>query len=56
MLKQSLTEKQRELVYMSVGAVEHKNKKGSIKKYVTYKFVDSVQEERGPPQTTILNL
>ncbi|MBW1857032.1 MAG: IS1634 family transposase, partial [Deltaproteobacteria bacterium] len=36
-------------------AVEHKNKKNH-RKYRTYKLVDSVRTERGPRQTTVLNL
>jgi len=40
---------------MFIRAVEHKNKKNS-RKYRTYKLVDSVRTERGPRQTTILNL
>ena len=40
---------------MFIRAVEHKNKKNR-RKYLTYKLVDSVRTERGPRQTTILNL
>lgn len=40
---------------MFIRAVEHKDKKNS-RKYRTYKLVDSVRTERGPRQTTILNL
>jgi len=40
---------------MFIRAVEHKNKKNR-KKYTTYKLVDSVRTERGPRQTTVLNL
>jgi Transposase DDE domain len=40
---------------MFIRAVEHKNKKNS-RKYCTYKLVDSVRTERGPRQTTVLNL
>ena len=40
---------------MFIRAVEHKNKKNH-RKYRTYKLVDSVRTERGPRQTTILNL
>jgi len=40
---------------MFIRAVEHKNKK-SNRKYRTYKLVDSVRTERGPRQTTVLNL
>ena len=40
---------------MFIRAVEHKNKKNR-KKYRTYKLVDSVRTERGPRQTTVLNL
>ena len=40
---------------MFIRAVEHKNKKNG-KKYRTYKLVDSVRTERGPRQTTVLNL
>ncbi|MBW1959754.1 MAG: IS1634 family transposase [Deltaproteobacteria bacterium] len=40
---------------MFIRAVEHKNKKNH-RKYRTYKLVDSVRTERGPRQTTVLNL
>ena len=40
---------------MFIRAVEHTNKKNS-RKYRTYKLVDSVRTERGPRQTTVLNL
>ena len=40
---------------MFIRAVEHKNKKNR-RKYRTYKLVDSVRTERGPRQTTVLNL
>ena len=40
---------------MFIRAVEHKDKKNS-RKYLTYKLVDSVRTERGPRQTTVLNL
>ena len=40
---------------MFIRAVEHKNKKNR-KSYRTYKLVDSVRTERGPRQTTVLNL
>jgi len=40
---------------MYIRAVEHENHK-SRRKYRTYKLVDSVRTERGPRQTTILNL
>lgn len=40
---------------MFIRAVEHKGKKNS-RKYRTYKLVDSVRTERGPRQTTVLNL
>ncbi len=40
---------------MFIRAVEHKNKKNH-RKYCTYKLVDSVRTERGPRQTTVLNL
>ena len=40
---------------MFIRAVEHKNKKNK-RKYCTYKLVDSVRTERGPRQTTVLNL
>jgi hypothetical protein len=40
---------------MFIRSVEHKNKKNG-KKYLTYKLVDSVRTERGPRQTTVLNL
>ena len=40
---------------MFIRTVEHKNKKNH-KKYRTYKLVDSVRTERGPRQTTVLNL
>ena len=43
------------LQFMFIRTVEHKNKKNS-KKYLTYKLVDSVRTERGPRQTTVLNL
>ena len=43
------------LLYMFIRTVEHKNKKNS-RKYRTYKLVDSVRTERGPRQTTVLNL
>ena len=40
---------------MFIRIVEHKNKKNR-RKYRTYKLVDSVRTERGPRQTTVLNL
>jgi len=40
---------------MFIRTVEHKNKKNH-RKYRTYKLVDSVRTERGPRQTTVLNL
>jgi len=40
---------------MFIRAVEHTNKKNR-RKYRTYKLVDSVRTERGPRQTTVLNL
>lgn len=40
---------------MFIRTVEHKNKKNR-RKYRTYKLVDSVRTERGPRQTTVLNL
>jgi len=40
---------------MFIRAVEHKDKKNR-RKYRTYKLVDSVRTERGPRQTTVLNL
>jgi predicted GIY-YIG superfamily endonuclease len=40
---------------MFIRTVEHKDKKNR-RKYRTYKLVDSVQTERGPRQTTVLNL
>ena len=40
---------------MFIRAVEHNNKKNR-RKYRTYKLVDSVRTERGPRQTTVLNL
>ena len=40
---------------MFIRAVEHKNKKNR-RKYRTYKLVNSVRTERGPRQTTVLNL
>ena len=40
---------------MFIRAVEHKDNKNR-RKYRTYKLVDSVRTERGPRQTTILNL
>jgi hypothetical protein len=40
---------------MFIRAVEHKNKKNH-RKYRTYKLADSVRTERGPRQTTVLNL
>jgi hypothetical protein len=40
---------------MFIRAVEHKNKKNN-RRYRTYKLVDSVRTERGPRQTTVLNL
>jgi len=40
---------------MYIRAVEHENKK-NLRKYRTYKLVDSVRTERGPRQTTLLNL
>jgi hypothetical protein len=40
---------------MYIRAVEHENNKNR-RKYRTYKLVDSVRTERGPRQTTILNL
>jgi len=42
-------------LYMFIRAVEHKNKKNR-RRYLTYKLVDSVRTERGPRQTTVLNL
>ena len=42
-------------LYMFIRAVEHKDKKNR-RKYRTYKLVDSVRTERGPRQTTVLNL
>jgi transposase len=40
---------------MFIRAVAHKNKKNR-KKYNTYKLVESVRTERGPRQSTVLNL
>jgi transposase len=40
---------------MFIRAVRHKNNKNS-REYHTYKLVDSVRTERGPRQTTVLNL
>ena len=40
---------------MFIRTVEHKNKKNR-RKYRTYKLVNSVRTERGPRQTTVLNL
>jgi len=40
---------------MFIRAVEHKNKENR-RKYRTYKLVNSVRTERGPRQTTVLNL
>lgn len=42
-------------LYMFIRAVEHKDKKNR-RTYLTYKLVDSVRTERGPRQTTVLNL
>ena len=42
-------------LYMFIRAVEHKDNKNR-RKYRTYKLVDSVRTERGPRQTTVLNL
>jgi len=40
---------------MFIRAVEHKDRKNR-RPYLTYKLVDSVRTERGPRQTTVLNL
>jgi hypothetical protein len=41
--------------FMFIRAVEHKDSKNR-RRYHTYKLVDSVRTERGPRQTTVLNL